>query len=223
MRRSSYGSISTSCGFLSGNSWRASEMSVLRSFCSKPVCASMEGVKHWTSAVEVGERSVHQSGWSYQARMGNPTVASTGELVRALTSKHDRYALQTSPHRFSYSAALALMLSCLCVSFVSPAVWLAIVGGGTADVDEDDRLFTVLLLLLVLPDDDDDDEGLGAARARYSSNQWLKQESYFFLSGVHCECNESMVCGVCPDGASLHFTVPFDGCKDKLLRRLRLV
>lgn len=32
----------------------------------------------------------------------------------------------------------------------------------------------------------------GAARRRYSSNQWLKHESYLRLSGVHGACSESI-------------------------------
>lgn len=84
------------------------------------------------------------------------------------TCKQLRYALHVSPQRVSYSSAFFLIAPCrssalLLFSFACDDVGVRAVGGRW-----------------------------GAASRKYSSNQWLKQLSYLFLSGVHGGCRDSI-------------------------------
>lgn len=104
-----------------------------------------------------------------------------------LTSKQRLYALHVSPQRFSYSSAFAFSFACLSSSSLSSVSEVFVLLGCDTAAAANGLLEEV-----------DATGGTdGAARRRYSSNQWLKHESYVRFRGVHGACSESIVHYLC--------------------------
>ena len=104
-----------------------------------------------------------------------------------LTSRHRLYALHVSPQRFSYSSAFAFSFACLSSSSLSSVSEVFVLLGWD----------TAAAATGLFKDVDATGGTDGAARRRYSSNQWLKHESYVRFRGVHGACSESMLQCVC--------------------------